>query len=135
MRTIFAVIVGLAVSSCGSIPAATPPTVPNEHAMKTIIDKINASLPGLKISGVSEISPLHRNDALGAIADWAICLRNDTGKGTNYFVFLIDQNEIVDSRRAIMLDRCNEQTYAPLPKPPAPKAASPEKPDTNKSGR
>jgi hypothetical protein len=133
MRSILAVIVGFAVSSCGSIPVAIPPTLPNELAMKTINDQINASPPGLKISGINEISPLHRNDALGTLADWAICLRNDSAKGIKYFVFLIDQNAIVDTRQAIALDRCSEQNYAPLLKSQPPKSDSPKKPNTTKN--
>ncbi len=126
MRSIWAVIVGLAVSSCGSTPGALPVLVPSANALKAIDINIYATLPKLKISGTTEISPVHKNEALGTIADWAICLRNDTGNGINYFVFLIDLDAIVDYRRAIVLDRCNVQSYVPLPKPLVPVSKLPK---------
>jgi hypothetical protein len=127
IRSILAVIVGLALSNCGSTPVTLPTLEPSAEAQKTLNQKIYSQLAGLKISEPAEISSVHRNEALGTPAEWAICLRNNSGKGINYYVFLIDQNEIVDSRRAIILDRCSEQSYMPLAKPPSPKSIAPAK--------
>jgi hypothetical protein len=132
MRLILAVIIGLTLSNCGSTPTALQSVEPSAWDLKIINQKIYSSLPQFKISGAAEISPVHRNEALGMPADWAICLRGDTGHGINYFVFLIDHSEIVDSRMEVGLDHCSKQSYAPLPKPEVPKPASPKKPKTTK---
>jgi hypothetical protein len=123
MRSISTVLASLFLSGCGTSPIAPLPDVPNAIAWKEINQNIYSTFNSLKISGAPEISPLHRNDALGPLAEWAICLRNHGGNNVKYVVFLISQNKIVDFRLAIDLDRCEEQDYMPLPQPiqkPAP---------------
>jgi hypothetical protein len=133
MRSILAIIAGLAVSSCGTTPVAPEQLAPNIYVFKSINGKIYSKFIEMKMPGTVEISSVHNNEALGTPAQWAICLRNDAGKGINYFVFLIDQNEIVDYRGAIQLDRCSEQSYAPLLRSQAPKFVPPTKRDTANS--
>jgi hypothetical protein len=117
MRSIFTVFVSLFLSGCGTTLVASSPVVPNAIEWKELHQNIYSTFINLKMSGSPEISPLHKNDALGTPADSAICLRNSGGNNTKYVVFLISQDKIVDSRLAILLDRCNEQSYAPLLKP------------------
>jgi len=90
--------------------------MPNDTESKAIRSSIYTTFASLKLPGSPEISPLHENKALGTPADFAICLRSTGGNG-KYVVFLISQGKVVDYRSAVGLDRCNEQTYAPLRKP------------------
>jgi hypothetical protein len=135
MRSVLAVIVGLALSGCGTTSIAPPLLVPNTYALKKVNEKIYSTFIEWKIPGTVEISSVHKNEALGTPAQWAICLRNDSWKGINYFVFLIDQSDIVDFRRAIQLDRCSDQSYVPLLKPEAPQFVLPEKRNATDSRR
>jgi hypothetical protein len=127
MRSISAVIVGLALSNCGSTPVVLPNLEPRADALKTLNQKIYSQLAGLKISGPAEVSAVHKNQALGTPAEWAICVRSGSGNDIDYTVFLIDQNEIVETRKEVIFDHCGAQSYAPLAKPPAPKLTSPAK--------
>jgi hypothetical protein len=111
--TIFTILL---LSGCGTPFVASVPTTPNATEWKALHQNIYSTFISLKLGGSPEISPLHRNDALGTPAESAICLRNSDGN-IKYLVFLIRENKIVDSRVAIQLDRCNEQSYSPLPKP------------------
>jgi hypothetical protein len=116
MRFIATTFAILLLSGCGTPFVASVPTVPNAIEWKALHQNIYSTFISLKLGGSPEISPLHKNDALGTPAESAICLRN-SGGNTEYFVFLIRQNKIIDTRLAIQLDRCNEQSYSPLPKP------------------
>jgi hypothetical protein len=113
VATIFAILL---LSGCGTPFVVSVPTVPNATEWKALHQNIFSTFISLKLDGSPEISPLHKNDSLGTPAESAICLRN-SGGNIKYFVFLISQNKIVDTRLAIQLDRCNEQSYSPLPKP------------------
>ena len=117
MRSIFVVFAGLFLSGCGTALVVSAPVVPNAIEWEAIQQTISSTFSSLKLSGSPEISPLHKNEALGAPAESAICLRNLAGGDTKYFVFLMSENKIVDSRWAVQLDRCSEQSYSPLPKP------------------
>jgi len=117
MRSILLVFVSLLLSGCGTALVASGPVVPNATEWKALQQNIYSTFTGMKLGGSPEISPLHKNDALGTPADLAICLRNSGGGNTKYIVFLISQSKIVDTRLAIELDRCSAQTYSPLAKP------------------
>ena len=117
MRSIFVVFADLFLSGCGTTLIVSAPVVPNAIEWKAIQQTIHSTFTSLKLSGSPEISSLHKNEALGTPAESAICLRNSGGGDTKYFVFLMSENKIVDSRWAVQMDRCNEQAYSPLPKP------------------
>ena len=93
------------------------PAAPNAKEWKEIHQNIQSTFASRKMSGIPEISPLHKNDTLGTPADSAICLRNSAGSGTQYVTFLIFNKKVVDSRLSVQLDRCEEQSYTPLAKP------------------
>ena len=116
MRFIATIFTMLLLSGCGTPFVASVPTVPNATEWTALRQNIYSTFVSLKLDGSPEISPLHKNDALGTPAELAICIRN-SGGNTKHFVFLIRQNKIVDTRLAIQLDRCNGQSYSPLPKP------------------
>jgi hypothetical protein len=117
MLSTLVVFAGLFLSGCATAVVTSAPVVPNVIEWKAIHQNIYSTFTSMKMSGSPEISPLHKNDALGTPAASAICLRNSGGGDTKYVVFLMSENKIVDSRSAIQLDRCNEQSYSPLPKP------------------
>jgi len=127
MRSIWTALVIFFLSGCAPTPGLLPPDIPNAVDWKELNQNIYSTFNSLKMSGTPEISPLHRNDALGTLADWTICLRNSGGNDTKYIAFLISQNKIVDFRSAIALDRCDEQDYMPLSKPSIQKPAPPVK--------
>jgi hypothetical protein len=116
MRFIAAIFTTLLLSGCGASFVASVPILPNAAEWRALHQTIYSTFISLKLGGSPEISPLHKNDALGTPAESAICLRNSDGN-TKYFAFLIRENKVVDNRLAIQLDRCNEQSYSPLPKP------------------
>jgi hypothetical protein len=117
MRSIFVIFASLFLSGCSQTFIASAPVVPTAIEWKALLKNIYSTFPNLKMPGSPEISPLHENVALGLPADMAICLRNSGGGDTKYVVFLIKQNKIVDYRFAVILDRCEEQSYSPLLKP------------------
>jgi hypothetical protein len=117
MRSFYFVLASLFLSGCGTAVVATAPTIPTATEWKALHQNIYSTFTSLKIPGAPEISPLHTNDALGTPADSAVCLRASDGGKSEYLVFLIRQNKVVDFRSAVKLDRCDEQRYALLGRP------------------
>jgi len=129
MRSIWAALAIFILIECAPTAVASQPYGPNMNEWEEILRYINSNLDSLKMNGAPEISSLHRNEALGTPADSAICLRNSADKNTNYFVFLISENKVVDFRSAIVFDHCEAQRYMPLPKPEIKKSVPPIKPE------
>ena len=87
--------------------------VPNVAAMS---DKVMAVFKAVKLAGYPRVSRVRRAPVT-AIADWIVCLRGDSDNDPHIYALLIQNNEIVDYRLALLIDQCANETYGPLPSP------------------
>ena len=124
MRLIHFFAISALLSGCSILLDAELPTLPDPEPDSTdlnvIFEKIAGIYPGLKLTGAPLISRVRKSESV-SIANWVICLRNDapadTATDARYYAVFIKKNEIVDYRLAVVLDRCEMQSFEPLPKP------------------
>jgi hypothetical protein len=64
-------------------------------------------------AGSVEISGLRRVDSIKG-PSWLTCVRSNVGAQSRSFAVYIQDQRIVDSRMAVLIDRCDEQAYEPL---------------------
>lgn len=60
--------------------------------------------------------------------DWVVCVRSQTATNMHYFAVFIEGAGVPVVRRAVGIDRCQTDTYAPLPPPAKPATAKRAKP-------
>jgi hypothetical protein len=111
---------GLVVAGCslGADPAPMAQldtvSVPNIEALAT---KIQGTFKAVKLTGNPRVSPVHKAP-VNALGDWIVCLRSDAESDRSVYTLIIQNNEIVDYRLALIIDGCANERFAPLPVPP-----------------
>jgi hypothetical protein len=111
---------GLILAGCslGADPAPIAQldtlNVPNIEALAP---KIRDTFKGVKLVGSPQVSPVRRAP-VSALGDWIVCLRGDVEGKFRVYALIIENNEIVDYRLALIVDGCANESFAPLPLPP-----------------
>jgi hypothetical protein len=107
----------LAGCSLGADPAALAqldaPGVPNVVALS---GKIQDTFKAVKLTGYPRVSPV-RKAPVSALGDWIVCLRSDVESDPRIYALLIQNNDIVDYRLALVIDGCANERFEPLPTP------------------
>jgi hypothetical protein len=104
---------GLALAACASAPVIEAPEAPSDYR-KIVLEKLPGLLPPSVNRGVVEISPL-RPAAQNAPAPWIACLLIDAqGKEPKHYALFLNDHDVVDSRLAVVIDKCESAPYAPL---------------------
>ena len=100
----------------------TPSQDPEPDSADVILlaEKIDKIFPTLKLPGAPEISRVRRTEAV-SLANWIICLRNNVPENSRTYAIYVKKNEIVDYRLAVLMDRCEQESFVPLIKAPDPK--------------
>jgi hypothetical protein len=62
----------------------------------------------------ADVSPLHMT-AGPQLGDGMLCLRTHGDRGVGYFAVFFERGKIIDYRRAVAIDHCTDDSYAPLP--------------------
>jgi len=109
---------GLILAGCslGADPAQLDSvSVPNVAALAA---KIQDTFKTAKLAGYPRVSPV-RKAPVSALGDWIVCLGSDAESDPRVYALLIQNNEIVDFRLALIIDGCAKERYAPLPAPRA----------------
>jgi hypothetical protein len=122
---LFPAFAGLLLAGCslGADPAAPMAqldtiAVPN---MEVLAPKIQATFASVKLTGYARVSPL-RKAPISALGDWIVCLRSDAESDPRTYALIIQNNEIIDYRLAVIIDACAGERFEPLPSPPPPPA-------------
>jgi hypothetical protein len=116
MRIFFA-LAGLILAGCslgadpGSLTPLEPVNVPNTAALA---GKIQATFQTVKLTGYPRISQV-RPAPVSALGDWMVCLRSDAEGDPRVYALFIQNNDIVDYRLALIIDRCANERFAPMP--------------------
>jgi hypothetical protein len=107
----------LAGCSLGADPAALAqldaPGVPNVVALS---GKIQDTFKAVKLTGYARVSQIRRAP-VSALGDWIVCLRSDVESDPRIYALLIQNNDIVDYRLALVIDGCANERFEPLPTP------------------
>jgi hypothetical protein len=92
-------------------PASDP--MPTAVQLQAVHRQIKTAYATFKLPGEPEISPLHPN-ASPYLANWSICLRNNAPEDVRYYTFFVKSDSVIGSRLSVQVDRCEQQTFAPL---------------------
>jgi hypothetical protein len=107
----------LAGCSLGADPGALAqldgPGVPNVAALS---GKIQDTFKAVKLTGYARVSQVRRAP-VSALGDWIVCLRSDADSDPRTYALLIQNNDIVDYRLALVIDGCANERFEPLPTP------------------
>jgi hypothetical protein len=127
VRRLSPAFAGLWLAGCSLGADPTPmaqldtSTVPNIMALAP---KIQGTFAAVKLTGYPRVSPV-RKAPVTALGDWVVCLRSDAESDPRTYALIIQNNEIVDYRLALMIDGCANESFDPLPSPPVIKPPPP----------
>ena len=113
------VFAGLLLAGCalGADPGLlTQPDTVNVPDMAVLAPKIQSTFKTVKLTGYPRVSPV-RKAPVSALGDWIVCLMSDTEGDSRVYALLIQNNEIVDYRLALIIDGCAGERFGPLPGP------------------
>jgi hypothetical protein len=89
---------------------------PNAPDMLALAGKIQTTFQNVKLAGYPRVSQLRRAP-VSALGDWMVCLRSDVESDPRVYALLIQNNDIVDYRLALIIDECASERFEPLPTP------------------
>jgi hypothetical protein len=119
---LFSAFAGLALAGCslgadpGPMAQLDTVNVPNIAALAT---KIQGTFQAVKLTGNPRVSQVRRAP-VSALGDWIVCLRSDGESDPRVYALLVQNNDIVDYRLALIIDGCANERFEPLPVPPGP---------------
>jgi len=125
MRKILVTMAVLTLSGCSAATLSEPPAQTGDHNKwpgleykQWLADSdLVATLRKRPSYTLFEVSDLKRTEGAQR-GDWMTCLRiGEDGKLIYYGAFFDGKNNIVEVRRSVMLDRCEQDQYSPLPNP------------------
>jgi hypothetical protein len=107
----------LAGCSLGADPTALPQVqldglrIPD---LAALADKIQETFRTVKLTGYPRVSQV-RQAPVSAFGDWLVCLRSDAENDPRVYALMIQNDQIVDYRLALVIDRCERERFGPLP--------------------
>lgn len=104
---------GVALSACASAPVVDKPATPPDYR-KLIREKLATVAPAGTQPADVAISSL-RAAPRNAPARWSVCLLvRPHGKEPQRYAVFFDDHGIVESRLAVVIDRCESERYGAL---------------------
>jgi len=133
-RNLLAVLLAALTSACsGVLPntqlttaSTSPPAAPLATPPADYRKIIGAGVPAPMMNG-AQVSELRKTIGGGQSGDWIACVKSDTKPYIGFFAVFIENEKVVDFRRAVGIDRCETAIYSPLPPPVVKKAAPPKR--------
>jgi hypothetical protein len=128
----FPVFAGLLLAGCslgadpGPLAQLDAVSVPD---MAALAGKIQDTFRTVRLTGYPRVSPV-RKAPVSAFGDWIVCLKSDAESDPRVYALIIQNNEIVDYRLALIIDGCANVRFEALPglPPTPPPTKSPPKP-------
>lgn len=117
VRRSCAAFAGLWLAGCslGADPTALPQLdglhIPD---LAALADKIQETFRTVKLTGYPRVSQV-RQAPVSAFGDWLVCLRSDAENDPRVYALMIQNDQIVDYRLALLIDGCERERFAPLP--------------------
>jgi hypothetical protein len=114
---LFPAIAALSLAGCslgadpGRMAQLDAVNVPPIAALAT---KIQGTFKAVKLTGNPRVGQVRRAP-VSALGDWIVCLRSDAETDPQVYALLIQNNDIVDYRLALIIDGCANERFEPLP--------------------
>jgi hypothetical protein len=115
---LFPAFAGLILAGCalGADPAPLAQLVSADVPdIAVLAPRIQETFKAVKLAGYPRVSPV-RKAPVSALGDWIVCLTSDADSDRVY-ALLIQNNQIVDYRLALIIDECTNERFEPLPGP------------------
>ncbi len=114
LRALFGVV-ALTLAGCSALDLAFPPSTDDVTEMAPPYRRIIAARLGYIAGdtarmGVLQISGARRVEHVRG-PSWLICLKTSAFLQPRYYAIFIQGEQLVESRLAVVLDRCEEQRY------------------------
>jgi hypothetical protein len=117
MRAIAFLLLGFGVAACASGPY-TPSPAP-DLADPVVVNLIRKAFAETKLPGTMQITR-PRAAHLVSPGDWLICMRSSDRSAPLLYAVYFNGGMFVTSRMAVVIDRCEQETYAGFGDPPKP---------------
>jgi hypothetical protein len=131
---LFPAVAGLFLAGCSLGADPGPMAELDTVAVPDIValaPKIQGTFGAVKLTGAPQVSPV-RKAPVTALGDWSVCLKSDAESDPRIYALIIQNNDIIDYRLALSIDRCANETFEPLPSPPTPPPVPAGKPPRRK---
>jgi hypothetical protein len=123
-RHLLVVLFAALTSACSGILPSTqlttastpPPAAPLATPPADYRKIIRAGVPAPMTNG-AQVSELRKTIGGGQSGDWIACVKSDAKPYIGFFAVFIENEKVVDFRRAVGIDRCEAAIYSPLPPP------------------
>jgi hypothetical protein len=117
--TIALLVGGCSLGSILERPASIEPDGEPEYR-KMIAEGAASLFPSMPAAATTEVSALRRSLPVQP-GDWIACLRRTAAGETAFFAVFFRSHKIDTVRRAVLVDKCEQVSYGPLPNPAPPK--------------
>jgi hypothetical protein len=124
VRRVLPVFAGLFLAGCslgadsGPLAQLDAVSVPD---MAALAGKIQDTFRTVRFTGYPRVSPV-RKAPVSALGDWIVCMKSDAESDQRVYALIIQGNEIVDYRLALIIDGCVNARFEALPAPPPTKS-------------
>ena len=133
-RHLLVVLLAALTSACSGVLPSTqlttastpPPVAPLATPPADYRKIIRAGVPAPMTNG-AQVSELRKTIGGGQSGDWIACVKSDTKPFIGFFAVFIENEKVVDFRRAVGIDRCEAAIYSPLPPPVVQKKTPPKR--------
>jgi hypothetical protein len=125
-------VLALLLAGCGFVDPYTRSRAPEADGT-AVRNGVAAVFKEAKLSGTPMVSRIYEANLVSR-GDWLMCLRGSSSpKGDTYTLYFTGGN-LVATQRSVLVDRCEDQAYAPYtltpviasPQPGSPQAVSPQ---------
>lgn len=104
-------VLALLLVGCGFVDPYTRSRGPEADGV-TVRNAIAATFKEAKLSGTPMVSRIYEANLVSR-GDWLMCLRgSNSPKSDTYTMYFVGSN-LVGSQRSVLVDRCDDQAYAP----------------------
>jgi len=120
------------LGGCGIVDPYTRSRAPELDAV-VVRNGVAATFKEAKLAGTPMVSGIYEANMISR-GDWLMCLRGSNSPKTDTYTMYFTGYSLVAAQRSVLVDRCDDQAYAPYtltpviasPQPGSPQAVSPQ---------
>jgi len=120
-------VLTLLLAGCGFVDPYTRSRGPEAEGV-VVRNAVAATFKEAKLSGTPMVSRIYEANLVSR-GDWLMCLRGSNSPRSDTYTMYFVGSTLVASQRSVLVDRCNDQAYAPYTLPPlitSPPGAAPQ---------
>ena len=115
------------LGGCGIVDPYTRSRAPDANA-ETMRKAIESAFKDAKLSGTPMVSRIYEANLVSR-GDWLMCLRGSNSPKNDTYTLYFVGSSLVAAQRSVLVDRCEDQAYAPytlMPQVASPQVGSPQ---------